>query len=311
MSYSIVGGDGNTYGPYTEADIRQFHAEGRLNAQSLVHLAGEADWTPLGQRAEFSSLFAPPPAAAPAPAPAWPPPPQALPPAGGMPGWEPPPPSSSVPNPIPWEAKPRGPAVNALVETAKLFAMTPAEAWRRTPPLGDYVAPLLYSIILSWIGGFFSIVWSRLFSFSWMSMLPADARHALGSQAMLGAGMGIGTLIVYPILIAAGLFIGTAVIHVCMMMVGGLSDSKAGFEGSFRSLSYASIADLANIVPLGGGLIAAVWKTYLIVVGLSTLHRTTQGKALFAVLIPVVLCCGCIVVIGIFSAAAIGSFLSR
>lgn len=313
MSYSIVGGDGKPYGPYGAEEIRKFYAEGMLNAQSLVHLAGEAEWTPLGKRADFADLFAPqqsaqapqPPPPPPAPAyaaPAYAPPSQ---------GWGTPPPSTTVPNPIPWEAKPRGPAVNALVDTAKLFALTPAEAWKRTPPLGDYIPPLLYALILSWIGGFFSVAWSRLFTTSWISMLPPEARQALPAALLAGAGSGIGTIIFYPILISVGLFIGSAVAHVCMMIVGGLKDSNAGYEGTFRSLSYSAVADLAYVIPIGGGLVAAVWKTWLVVQGLSTIHRTTQGKALMAVLIPVLLCCVCAIVGIFFGAAALMSAFNR
>jgi hypothetical protein len=40
-------------------------------------------------------------------------------------------------------------------------------------------------------------------------------------------------------------------------------------------------------------MVAAIWKIVLVVMGFVALHRTTQGKAITAVLIPVAVCCVC------------------
>jgi hypothetical protein len=72
------------------------------------------------------------------------------------------------------------------------------------------------------------------------------------------------------------------------MIVGGANN---GFEATVRVVCYAQTAQLAGIVPFCGGLIAAIWAIVLYVIGLATAHRTTQGKAVLAVLLPVVLCC--------------------
>jgi hypothetical protein len=56
-NYFIIGGDAKEYGPITEADIRLWIAEGRLNAQSSARREADANWQPLGQFAEFSDAF--------------------------------------------------------------------------------------------------------------------------------------------------------------------------------------------------------------------------------------------------------------
>lgn len=58
-SYTIIGGDGKEYGPVTEADVRQWAAEGRINAQSLAKGEGDAEFRPLAQFPELAGLFAP------------------------------------------------------------------------------------------------------------------------------------------------------------------------------------------------------------------------------------------------------------
>jgi uncharacterized membrane protein len=57
-NYLIIGGDGKEYGPVTEADVRQWLAEGRLNAESRAKAESDAEFRPLATFPEFASTFA-------------------------------------------------------------------------------------------------------------------------------------------------------------------------------------------------------------------------------------------------------------
>lgn len=66
--YKIIGTDGKEYGPINASQIRQWVAENRANAQTLVQPEGSTGWNPLGGLPEFSDLFSsktPPPLSAP------------------------------------------------------------------------------------------------------------------------------------------------------------------------------------------------------------------------------------------------------
>jgi uncharacterized membrane protein len=56
-NYLIIGGDGKEYGPVTDADVRQWLAEGRLNAQSLAKSESDAEFRPLSNFPEFANAF--------------------------------------------------------------------------------------------------------------------------------------------------------------------------------------------------------------------------------------------------------------
>jgi hypothetical protein len=56
-NYVIIGGDGKEYGPISSADVRQWLAEGRLNAQSLAKAESDAEFRPLEKFPEFAELF--------------------------------------------------------------------------------------------------------------------------------------------------------------------------------------------------------------------------------------------------------------
>ena len=56
--YKILGSDQKEYGPITGDQVRQWIAERRLHAQSLVRLDGSLTWIPLAQLPEFSAALA-------------------------------------------------------------------------------------------------------------------------------------------------------------------------------------------------------------------------------------------------------------
>jgi hypothetical protein len=84
-------------------------------------------------------------------------------------------------------------------------------------------------------------------------------------------------------------------------MVGG---AKKGFVDTFRVLCYTQVSSLLGLFPFCGSLLAAVWHLVLQVIGLSAVHRITVGRALLALLLPLLLCCGCAgLLFSIFGAA--------
>jgi hypothetical protein len=65
MMYKVLGHDQKVYGPVGAAQIRQWQAEGRVNAGTLLLADGATEWRPLSAFAEFGTppvMQAPPPA---------------------------------------------------------------------------------------------------------------------------------------------------------------------------------------------------------------------------------------------------------
>ena len=46
------------------------------------------------------------------------------------------------------------------------------------------------------------------------------------------------------------------------------------------------------MIPVCGGIVAAVWALVVNCIGLARAHETTTGKAVFAILLPLIVCCG-------------------
>lgn len=57
--YRIIGADGKEYGPISVDQLRQYVAQGRVNAQTRVQVAGSTEWKPAAEVSELAPLFAP------------------------------------------------------------------------------------------------------------------------------------------------------------------------------------------------------------------------------------------------------------
>jgi len=209
-----------------------------------------------------------------------------------------PPPVDQVPV-IPWE-DPVRPFFDGLFETIKLLATSPGEAFRRMPVTGGIGRPLFFAIAVGWVSIAVAVFWNVLLQGMWLPFLES-AEDFAGMGAMYGLTVGWGLLMVVlaPLFVIIGVFIAAAVLHLMLMIVGGAAN---GFEATVRVVCYTQTAQLAGIIPFCGGIITLVWTVILYVAGFAIAHRTTQGKALVAVLLPVVLCC----VIGVIFALVAG-----
>lgn len=218
----------------------------------------------------------------------------------------PPPPAAPVPPAtIPWEDPARTSAVERFIETVKLLATRPAEAFAGMPTTGGIGSPLLYAIVVGWIGIAIAVVWNTLFQGMWIPFMSGGDEAAVA--AVFTGAWALGMILLAPILVIIGVFIGAAILHLMLIIVGG---ANGGFEATARVVCYAQTAQLAGIIPFCGGLISAVWAVILYVLGLTKAHRTTQGKAILAVVLPLVLCCAFVAVM-IFMGVLAGVAASR
>jgi hypothetical protein len=224
------------------------------------------------------------------------------------PGTVPPPPPGGVPPapqapPLPWE-QPDYPALEGLYETAKLFLTAPSQAFARMSLTGTLGRPLLYAVIFGWIG----IIANQAYSLAFRGAIHGMLSGLPGYNPKLMVGLPVaGTvaiMIFAPIFVLIGIFIWAAILHLFLMLVGG---ANTGFASTVRVLCYAGTVQVFHVVPICGGAIAFIWALVLWIIGIAIAHRTTQGKAALAVILPLVLCCVCIALMAAAFGAAIAA----
>ena len=209
---------------------------------------------------------------------------------------------------LPWEERDRLGLVEALIQTVRLLVTDPSDAFSRLRPDSDLTSPILFGLILSWAGVLLSQMWELLVG-GYVRSMFSGIEGFEGAFAP-GVAWSIGTLVVWPVIFVVFLFISAGILHLCLMIVGATSDSPSGFEGTLKVVSYSQVAGVASVVPLLGGFLFAIWALILEVIGSSLVHRTTVARALVGVLIPILVCCTCIIFAAVFFGAMIAAFIA-
>ena len=263
-------------GAFPEEEVREGLRTGRFVSSDIGWREGMASWQPLSQFPEF----------------------------GATASGEPPPQigATSVPETLaprsglPWDERQAKGLFNAFIETLQMVLSTPVAAFTAMKREGGLGEPLLYAIIGGTLGGVFAIT----YNFALRSFAPFGDRH--GALAHVFGGLGwIVILILAPVFVVIGTFISSAILHVCLMIVGG---AKQTFETTFRVVCFAEgSASPLLVIPFCGGLIAGIWKIVLYCIGLARAHETDTGRAVLAVVLPVVVCCGGVLLIAIMFGA--------
>jgi hypothetical protein len=204
----------------------------------------------------------------------------------------------------PWEDREALGFFGGLFKTLNGTLFRPSEFFKKMSVSGGLTDPLLFALIIGMVGLMSSYFWQIVLKSAMQDMVPGMG--AYGGNPML-QGVGIALLaFLTPFFIIIGLFVLSGIFHVCLLLVKG---ATAGFEATFRVVSYGWFsAYLFFVLPVCGGIIGIVWAVVLAIIGLREAHETTGGKAAFAVFLPVIVCCGLVVIaVALFMGAAAAS----
>jgi hypothetical protein len=200
-----------------------------------------------------------------------------------------------------WERRGSWLDLQAMFEMIRDVLLDPVNTFRKMKLSGDMASPLVFVLILGSVGMIIGCIWSILAQV--FQLLPA--RH--GAEAFaVSTVVNIALMVFSPVLMLIGTFIGAGILHLCLMITGG---EKNGFEATFRIVAYSSGATaLFQVVPFCGGIVAGIWALVAQIIGAREMHETTTGKAVVAVLLPIICCCGCAVIL--FFIFGMGAFFT-
>ena len=271
MAMIHVNRGATSLGVFSEEEVREGLGTGRFVPTDIGWREGMANWQQLSQ---FPELGAAAPAAPPAQTGA-----AAI-------------PEATAPRSgLPWEHRQERGFFNAFVETLVMVLTKPSEAFTVMKREGGLGEPLIYALIGGCVGGIVSL----FFSLGLQSMgFFADRHDTFGAMAGTGAGFAA-FIVLVPLFVVIGLFIGSAIVHFCLMIVGGANQP---FETTFRVVAFSQgSAGPLQIIPICGGLISGVWGLVCNCIGLARAHETDTGRAVLAVFLPLIVCCGGVILI--------------
>lgn len=190
--------------------------------------------------------------------------------------------------------------------------INPVPFFKKVSKGGNFVIPMYYGIICQSIA--IILMWSYQTGFQSIPNI-IDYTAAFGGYWPMTVNFGWPALMIFlmalvvvaPVFAVISLTITSFLYHISLKVFGG---AKYGFEATFRAVCYASSAQFLSLVPIVGTVIAGIWTLALSVIGIKQLQETTYSRAIVAVLLPVMLCCGFIIIfVAAVFGAAIGSWM--
>ena len=257
-------------GIFSEEDVRAGLRTGRFAPTDLGWREGMTSWQPLAQFPEFAEVIGIPPSTPGATAAST----EAI---------------ATTPvgrSGLPWENRQQLGFVKAFTDTLVMVLTKPVEAFQLMRTEGGFADPLTYAMIGGSVG--FIVYFLLTFALGSFGMMGGRDNPL---STMFGAGIGMVFVIIFiPVFIAVSVFIGSAIIHLCLMIVGG---AKKSYETTFRVVCFATgSTQPLLIIPFCGGAIAGIWGLVVECIGLARTHETDMGRAVMAILLPVIVCCG-------------------
>lgn len=282
-------------GPLNENEFEFLVRAGKITPDTMVWRKGMADWQPWREvRPEEPSGQIPPPVET-----------GALQTPGGT-G------DASERNGPPWEHRGSLGVIEGAVETVKAVLEQPSGTFAGMKRAGGLSDPLCYALLVGGVGSYVGCIYNvaiRHFGIGAGSLGNIN-NNEVEQLLRTNAGMAyalIAALFLVPVGIVLGTFINSAIMHLCLILLGG---AKQPFETTYRVVCYSlGSTAILQVIPVCGGLICGVWNLVTTCIGLARAHEIPTGKAVAAVLLPLILCCGLLVALvpfflGFYAASA-------
>jgi hypothetical protein len=197
-----------------------------------------------------------------------------------------------------WEEEGTQWTIRGLVDTLKGSLFNPSDFFRKMDVTGGIAGPMLYAMIVGMIGIMLFNVWQIVLNDPYTAYIAA--RGGSHADIVQGAGTILSALFL-PFMIIIGLFLVSGMFHLLLMLTRG---ANRPFEATFRVAAYSSGALIFLAVPYCGMFVVPFWYVTHAIIGLREAHSTTGGKATFAVLFPLLLCC---VIVSLFFLLVLGT----
>jgi len=204
-----------------------------------------------------------------------------------------------------WEDRENTGFLTGLFRTLKETIFAPSQFFKKMAVTGGLTDPLLYAMIVGMVGIIFFYFWDILLRTPLQSFMTPELRAAADRSLVSSMGTAV-TAVLMPFVLIFWLFAVSGMLHLFLLMVRG---ARAGFEATFRVVSYGVSPLVFLVIPVCGMPVTSVWIMTLAIIGLKEAHEISGGKAAFAVLFPLLFCCGLLILtIALFMSAIAASF---
>ena len=162
----------------------------------------------------------------------------------------------------------------SILETARQVVFDPRGFYRTMPQTGGFATPVIFVLVMAVVSGIIIALLSLV-----------------GGGLNAGVAIGMGAVVLLPIMAIVGSFIGAAIMFVIWKLMGSPKD----FETAYRCVAYAAaimpLTTLLAFIPYIGSIAKVLWSFYLMYMASVEVHAVSVRVAaiVFGVLGVVIL----------------------
>jgi hypothetical protein len=205
---------------------------------------------------------------------------------------------------LPWDERETLGTWRAWWRTSVKMMSSPVQTLESAAPEGSLGSSALFALLSTLVGYLPTFV--LLFGAAGLGFAFASRQAAkpASAEAVPFVAILAGELVMILVLQVAAVFFWAALDHLMLKLLGA---QPRRFEVTVRANALSMGPMLLGLVPVCGAYVFPVWALVLRILGLMHLHRTTAGKAVLAVLLPiaVLICLAAVAYVGLI--ALVGS----
>lgn len=205
---------------------------------------------------------------------------------------------------LPWELRSSALDLGALWRTTRDILRHPKAAFSSVSYEAGKRSCLLYALIYGSLGQILGIYWLTV-----AGILGNTIEAGTLENTIWFAGAALLT----PLFFLISLYIAAGLAHFFLQVLRGASRP---FSATLQVSAYVSGATSLlnlfplNLIPVAGSMIIPIWALVLNSVGLARAHQTSTLKALFALLLPLIILVGIVlfIVVAVATIGVLGVF---
>jgi hypothetical protein len=191
----------------------------------------------------------------------------------------------------------------AVGQTLKSVLLSPSVTFASMKREGGIARPMFFMILMGVMAGALSLTYYRLLPHPYTAPDQDPLQLLLAAVPVSGFTLLAIWFSALPFLLGLFALASSGVIHLSLMMFDA---ARFPFETTFRTFCYVmGSAYVFQLIPYVAEYIAPVWALACLCIGMARAHESSTAKASFGVILPVLLCCGCVL-----SLAALGGYAS-
>ena len=190
--------------------------------------------------------------------------------------------------------------IKALFKTLSQCLFQPSCFFDKINEKSSALSAWLFAVVIGSIAIVFELLWQQSSLSIFSSLFNSTDNRSVD----------LATLILFPIALSVNIYILSFYVHSLLILSKG---KRQKFTATFIAVCYGQSAAVFYIIPYFGSLISFIWLFFLLIIGISQVHRLSRIRTGITIFFPVFISMAFLVFIllAVFSSAIIISTLFK